>query len=44
MMTTETNVLDNILQAKDTMKPKGGGFDDRALNKKQRNRNSAYAP
>jgi len=42
-MITETNVMDDILEAKDTMKPKCTCFDYRALNKKQRNRNSAYA-
>jgi uncharacterized coiled-coil protein SlyX len=44
MMTTRTNVLDDILEAKDTVKPKDTSFDYKALNKKQRSRNSAYAP
>jgi len=42
MMTIESNVLDDMLEVKDTMKPKGTGLDYRAHNKKQRNINSAY--
>jgi hypothetical protein len=35
MMTTRTNVLDDILEAKDTVTPKDTSFDYKALNKKQ---------
>ena len=40
-MTTWTNVLEEILEGKE--KPKSTGFDYNALNKKQQNRNFAYA-
>jgi hypothetical protein len=43
MMTTRTNVLEEILEVKNKEKSEGAGFDYKALNKKQRNRNSAYA-
>jgi hypothetical protein len=43
MMTTGTNVLDDILESKDIVKRKFTSFDYRALNKKQRSRSSAYA-
>jgi len=42
-MTTGTNVLEEILEVKNKEKSEGAGFDYKALNKKQRNRNSAYS-
>jgi len=43
MMTTGTNVLDDIIEVKNKEEPKSGGFNYKALNIKQPNRNSAYA-
>jgi len=43
MMTTGTNVLDDIFEIKNKEEPKSGGFNYKALNRKQQNRNSAYA-
>jgi len=44
MMTTCTNVLEEILKGQRKENPKGTAFDYKTLNKKQRNKNSAYAP
>jgi len=43
MMTTGTNVLEEIIEVKNKEKSEGADFNYIALNKKQRNRNSAYA-
>jgi len=43
MMTTSTNVLEEILEGQNSGKPKGIGFNYKPLNKKQRNKNFAYA-
>jgi len=43
MMTTETNVLEDMLEVQNKEKSKGVGFDYKALNNKQHNKNSAYA-
>jgi len=43
MMTTRTNVLEEILEGKNKEKPKSIGFDYKVLNKKQQNINYAYA-
>jgi len=43
MMTTGTNVLEEILEVKNIEKSEGVGFNYKALNKKQRNRYTAYA-
>lgn len=43
MMTTRTNVLEEILEVKNKEKPKSTDFNYKALNMKQRNRNSACA-
>jgi hypothetical protein len=42
MMTTGTNVLQEILEVTNKEKPKSTGFNYKALNRKQRNRDSAY--
>ena len=44
MMTTGTEVLDEILEGQVKGKPNGIGFDYNPLNQKQQNRNFAYAP
>jgi len=43
MMTTGTDVLEEILEGQNKGKPKGINFDYKPLNKKQRNINFAYA-
>jgi len=40
MKTTRTNVLEEMLEVQE--KAKGAGFNYKDLNKKQRNKNSAY--
>jgi len=42
-MTTWTNVLEEILEGQNKGKPKAIGFSYKALNKKQQNKNFAYA-
>ena len=44
MMTTSTNVLEEILEGQSKENPKVTAFDYKTLNKKQRNMSSAYAP
>ena len=43
MMTTRTDVLEEIQEGQNKEKPTGTGFDYKSLNKKQRNTNYAYA-
>ena len=43
MMTTRTNVLEEMLEVHNKKKAKGVGFNYKSLNKKQCNINSAYA-
>jgi len=42
-MTTGANVLEEMLEVQNKEKAKGVGFNYKALNKKQRNKNSTYA-